>query len=256
MAAERSAIDVASTYLDALVSQDADGALLAPDVRRLKKGQVLVEGAEAIRDILRREPLAGAGDRRWVVDGEHAVVFYDIDADIQRANGAAGAPDTWIPTYIAERFLVRDGLVHEIDPVFFADMAKNPHPERPVRYPEGDDARDVVIGVAQSYLDSLLSHDASAVPLAEHAYRIENGVYMGNTGAEIRAALEDPSMDFLDRIEDVRWYAAPGSAVAFYTLYVDAGDAGEVVCTIGERFRVFGGELVEIEVVIATEMAP
>jgi hypothetical protein len=78
---------------------------------------------------------------------------------------------------------------------------------------------------------------------------------MGNTGAEIRTALEDSSMDLLDRIEDVRWYAAPGSAVAFYTLYVDAGDAGEVVCTIGERFRVFGGELVEIEVVIATEMA-
>jgi hypothetical protein len=253
--AELSVVDVASTYLDALVSQDADGALLAPDVRRLHKGQVMVEGADAIRDILRREPLAGAGDRRWVVDGEHAVVFYDVDADMERAKGAAGAPDTWIPTYIAERFLVRDGLVHEIDPVFFADMARNPHPERPARYPEGDDARDVVIGVAQSYLDSLLSHDASAVPLAEHAYRIENGVYMGNTGAEIRTALEDSSMDLLDRIEDVRWYAAPGSAVAFYTLYVDAGDAGEVVCTIGERFRVFGGELVEIEVVIATEMA-
>src|SRR6478672_5904365 len=202
--AELSVVDIASTYLDALVSQDADGALLAPDVRRLHKGQVLVEGAEAIRDILRREPLAGAGDRRWVVDGDHAVVFYDIDADMQRADGAAGAPDTWIPTYIAERFLVRDGLVHEIDPIFCADMAKNPHPERPVRYPDGNDARDVVIGIAQSYLDSLLSHDASAVPLAEQAYRIENGVYMGNTGAEIRAALEDSSMDFLERIEDVR----------------------------------------------------
>ena len=109
------------------------------------------------------------------------------------------------------------------------------------------------IGVAQSYLDSLLTHEASAVPLAEHAYRIENGAYMGSTGAEIRAALEHSSMDFIDRIEDLRWYAAPGSAVAFYTLYVDAGDAGQVVCRIGERFRVFGGELVEIEVVIATE---
>ena len=78
---------------------------------------------------------------------------------------------------------------------------------------------------------------------------------MGSTGAEIRAALEHSSMSFLNRIEDVRWYAAPGSAVAFYTLYVDAGDAGEVVCRIGERFRVFDGELVEIEVVYSTEMA-
>ena len=256
MASELSAVDVAGTYLDALVTQEADRALLAPDVRRLHNGKVMVEGADAIRDILRREPLAGAGDRRWVVDGEHVIVFYDVDADVARATGAAGAPDTWIPTYIAERFLVRDGLVHEIDPIFCADMAKNPHPERPVRYPEGDDARDVVIGIAQSYLDSLLSHDASAVPLADQAYRIENGVYMGSTGAEIRAALEHSSMSFLNRIEDVRWYAAPGSAVAFYTLYVDAGDAGEALCRIGERFRVFDGELVEIEVVYSTEMSP
>jgi hypothetical protein len=248
-------VDVASTYLDALVSQDADSALLAPDVRRFHNGQVIVEGADAIRDILRREPLAGMGDRRWVVDGEHAVAFYDLDADMARATGPAGAPDTWIPTYIAERFLVRDGLVREIDPIFFADMAKNPHPDRPVRYPEGDDARDTVVRIAQSYLDALLSHDASGVALAENAYRIENGTYMGSTGAEIRAALEHSSMDFLNRIEDVRWYAAPGSAVAFYTLYVDAGDAGEAVCKIGERFRVYNGELVEIEVVYSTEMA-
>ena len=135
-------------------------------------------------------------------------------------------------------------------------MAKNPHPERPVRYPDGDDARDTVIGIAESYLDSLLSREASGLALAEHAYRIENGVYMGSTGSEIRAALEHESMSYLDRIEDVRWYAGPGSAVAFYRLFVDAGDAGEVVCRIGERFRVHAGELVEIEVVYSTEMAP
>src|SRR6476646_1008281 len=118
MAAGLSVVDVASTYIDALVSQDADGALLAPDVRSLHKGEVIVEGADAIRDILRREPLAAAGDRRWVVDGEHAIAFYDLDADMARTTGPPGPPDTWIPTYVAERFLVRDGLVHEIDPIF------------------------------------------------------------------------------------------------------------------------------------------
>jgi hypothetical protein len=256
MASSLTPVEVASTYLDALVTQQADGALLAPEVRRLHNGKVVVEGAGAIREILRREPLAQMGDRRWVVDGEHVIAFYDLDADMARATGTAGSPDTWIPTYIAERFLVRDGLVHEIDPIFYADVGKNPHPERPVRYPDGDDGRDIVIGIAQSYVDSLLSHDASDVALAEHAYRIENGVYMGSTGAEIRAALEHSSMNFLSRIEDVRWYAGPGSAVAFYTLFVDAGDAGEAVCRIGERFRVYEGELVEIEVVYSTEMTP
>ena len=56
-----SVVDVASTYLDALVTQEADRALLAPDVRRLHNGKVMVEGADAIRDILRREPLARHG---------------------------------------------------------------------------------------------------------------------------------------------------------------------------------------------------
>ena len=62
--------------------------------------------------------------------------------------------------------MVREGLVREIDPVFFADMARNPHPDRPVRYPEGDDAREAVIGVAQSYLDRLHANwDAAAEAL-------------------------------------------------------------------------------------------
>ena len=86
MASEPSVIDVASTYLDALVSQEADRALLAPDVRRLHNGEVMVQGADAIREILRREPLAWMGDRRWVVDGEHAIAFYDLDADMARGD--------------------------------------------------------------------------------------------------------------------------------------------------------------------------
>ena len=98
----------------------------------------MVEGADAIRDILRREPLAGAGDRRWVVDGEHAIVFYDVDADTARATGAAGAPETWIPTYIAERFLVRNGLDRGdrhrlLSPTWRRTLVRN----GPVRYPAG-----------------------------------------------------------------------------------------------------------------------
>ena len=135
-------VSVASTYLDALVSREAESALLAPDVRRFHNGAVIVQGADEIRAILRREPLAGMGDRRWVVDGEHAIVFYDLHADMARATGSGGPPDTWIPAYVAERFLVRDEVVHEIDPIFFADVAKRPHPERPMRYPVGDDDRE------------------------------------------------------------------------------------------------------------------
>jgi hypothetical protein len=252
MASEPSAIDVASTYLDALVSQDADRALLAPDVRRLHNGEVMMQGADAIRDILRREPLAGMGDRRWVVDGGWATIVKTLPSEAVRsgivrasmkASPAARPPASSNASIPPGRASWRAATACCEEPT-----------GRPVHC-EGDDERGAVVRVAQSYLESLLSHDASGVALAENAYRIENGTYMGSTGAEIRAALEHSNMNFLDRIEDVRWYAAPGSAVAFYTLYVNAGAAGEAVCKIGERFRVYDGALVEIEVVYSTEMA-
>ncbi|HXY94984.1 MAG TPA: hypothetical protein VEP49_21165, partial [Acidimicrobiia bacterium] len=170
------------------------------------------------------------------------VAFYDLEATVRG--------ERW-PAYVAEHFTVRDEQVHELDIVFVGDESKRPRPEHPRRYPVGDDPRDTVLEVAQTYVDSLLSHDASAVPLAPVAYRIENGVSMGATGAEIRAALEDDGMRAIKRIEDVRWWAGGGSAAAFYTLFVDGGGAGDVTCRIGERFRVYREQLVEIEVVIA-----
>jgi hypothetical protein len=240
-------VDVASTYLDALVSRDAESALLAPSIRRINNGVLAVEGADAIREIIRHEPLTGMGERRWVVDGEHVVAFYDLEAAV--------GTERW-PAYVAEKFTVREGLIEELDIVFVGDPAKLARPERPRRYPDGSDERESVLGIAQSYLAALQSHDASDVPLAENAYRIENGVYMGSTGPEIRTALEDAGMSIISTIDGVRWYAGTGSAAAFYTLSVDAGDAGRIVCKIGERFRVYRGELVEVEVVYSTETVP
>jgi hypothetical protein len=59
-------------------------------------------------------------------------------------------------------------------------------------------------------------------------------------------------MSIVDRIEDVRWFAGRGSAAAFYTLFANIGDDSQATCRIGERFRVYREQLVEVEVVIAT----
>jgi hypothetical protein len=236
-------VDVATTYLDALVSRDADHARLAPGIRRINNGVLAVEGADAIRAIIRNEPPTVMGGRRWVVDGEHAIAFYDLEATVRG--------EQW-PAYIAEHFVVRDDLVHELDIVFTADASKQPRPEHPSRYPPGDDPRDVVLEISQAYVDALTSHNATGVPLADDAYRIENGSFVGTTGPEIRAALEGEGMSIVDRIEDLRWFAGRGSAAAFYTLFVNIGDDAQAVCRIGERFRVYREQLVEVEVVIAT----
>ena len=95
-------IDVATRYLDALVSHDADSVPLAPNARRIDNGKVVVTGADALREIIRREPAASTSAFRWLTHGDAAVVFYDLDADM--------GGDDLIPAYIGERFTVRDGL--------------------------------------------------------------------------------------------------------------------------------------------------
>ena len=108
-------IAVASTYLDAgLTSDDADGVLLAPDCRRWTQrnyhGPPRDSDAEAIRAGIRRGDEKGItriDNRRWVVDGNQAVVLADIHF--------AGLDE---PIILYERFLVEDGMIREIEGIF------------------------------------------------------------------------------------------------------------------------------------------
>ena len=97
-------IDAATSYLDALVSHDSASARLADDVRRVGNGADFVVGADALRAIIEREPVASIAPLRWVVDGHHAATVYDLEADLSRTaqSDTFGPPDTWLPTYIAE----------------------------------------------------------------------------------------------------------------------------------------------------------
>ena len=72
--------------------------------RRINNGKVSLEGADALRAIIRREPVAATSAFRWLVDGDQAIAFYDLDADLKRAEDKPpGPPETWIPAYIGER---------------------------------------------------------------------------------------------------------------------------------------------------------
>lgn len=253
------AVAVAQTYLDALLSHDADAARLAPDVRRIDNGAVAVEGADALRAILRREPAAATGRFRWAVDGDDAVAMYDLDADLTRTADSEGLapPVTWVPAYICERFHVVDGLLTEIEVVYAAGGAGAPRPDRPSRYPATTPARQQVIDVAATYLDALVSHDGTAVPFAEHAWRVENGRATGEGADGLVAALALPVMDTVVAVSDVRWFVEGDTAFAFYDLHVDtgrypgmpAGSGARQQLPVAERFRVHDGRLAEVEAV-------
>ncbi len=113
-------IAVASSYLDCgLVNDDADGVLLAGGCRRWTQQNhgdpPRNESADEIRAGIRRGDEAGItriDRRRWIVDGEQALVIADIHyRGLER------------PIVLYERFLVRGGLIHEIEAIYLAPGA-------------------------------------------------------------------------------------------------------------------------------------
>ena len=241
---------VAQRYLDALISHDAESVPLATGARRTNNGCLAVEGVEAMRAVIRREPVAAMHDLRWLVSGEHAVVFYDLEADLGRGEGPVTArPEDWMPASIGERFRVRGGMIEEIEVVYATAAPGTPRPERPALYPAGEADREVVLAASRAYVAALLSHDATSVPLADKAWRVENGRDTGRSGPAIRASLESDVMSSIESITEESWFATEDSAAAFYTLTVNR-EGASVSLRVAERFRAVDGQLVEVEAVV------
>jgi hypothetical protein len=248
-----SVIETARSYLTALVHHDAGSARLAKDVHRTNNGKLAAEGAEALRAILRREPVAETSAERWIVDGEQGIVFYDLEYDAGAGEGEPGPREKWMPVYVGERFAVAGGEITEIEVVHHGDAQRAPRPVRraPGRSARGATPREKVIAACQAYLDALVSHDASRVPLAADCWRVENGADTGASGDAIAKGLESPIMQMVAGVDDVRWYVDSDDAAAFFTLQVKAGER-RATCRIAERFRVRDGELIEIESVVSS----
>lgn len=238
-----SVVSVATTYLDALISHDADAVPLADHVRRRNNGKVMAENADELRAVIRREPEVATHGFRWIVDGDHAVTFFDLEAHL------GGDP---IPAYIGERFTVRDGLIEEIE-VVHAARPGEPRPPRPERHPPaaGDGAE--TLAAATRYLAALVSHDAGDVPAAADVWRVENGEVTADGADELRRSLESDIMQTVQAIRDEQWFVDGPDAAVFYDLRARFGDGpdDEMTVRVAERFRVLGGEIVEIEAVFA-----
>src|SRR5438309_5524382 len=104
------------------------------------------------------------------------------------------------------------------------------------------DARQAIIDAASKYLEALVSHDASKIPLAENAWRTEEGRNSGLGADDIRTRTESDVMGGISDIRDVRWFVDGENAIAFYLL-----DASGATAHIVERFRVIDGLIHEIE---------
>jgi hypothetical protein len=113
MANRESVIEVAEKYLfHGLVEHDGSKVPLAENVVRHEQGNNTGEGREGLVAALSHDVMnvvTGVRNIRWIVEGEQAVAFYDLDTKISDK-----------PVLIIERFRVVDGLITEIEALFHA----------------------------------------------------------------------------------------------------------------------------------------
>lgn len=95
------------------------------------------------------------------------------------------------------------------------------------------------IAAACAYIDALVSHDASAVPLAPHAVRYELGVKTGRSGEHIRRSLErGPQFRVIAGVRDVTAWREGDTVRTHYLLDTSVLGLGLVVAEVAEDFLV------------------
>ena len=116
MSNRESVIGAAEKYLfHGLVEHDGTKVPLAENVVRTEQGRNTGESRDGIIESLSHDVMnviTGIRNVRWIVDGEQAVAFYDLDVTTSDR-----------PVLIAERFRVVDGRISEIEAIFHAQPA-------------------------------------------------------------------------------------------------------------------------------------
>jgi hypothetical protein len=155
-----------------------------------------------------------------------------------------------------------------------ASAAKNPVAAAPVAPPCTDSSAACLTKVASLYINALMSHDGSKLPLAPTIRRTENALTNAKGAHEVRESFARTHM-VVDR-RNVRFFVdtPSGNVVAFFQLDVDlkeedatattkAGDSeykvavsvpkGTYTVHEAERFKIVKGVITEIEIIAHVE---
>ncbi len=132
------------------------------------------------------------------------------------------------------------------------------------RRPCHDNSEQCMISAATTYLDALVSHDATHIRLDPNVVRTELGGNTGTGAQAIRQSVSIPTPDesIIDK-RDVRWFVDKPSheAVAFYILDVGAEPnpptflpfvrptTATGTVHLSERFKVDNGLITQIEAI-------
>lgn len=137
--------------------------------------------------------------------------------------------------------------------------------------------RACIEAAAQSYIDALVAHDGSKIPLADTVRRTENGLNNAKGPDEVRESFARTTM--IEGARNIRFFTdvEKGETVAFFLLDIDlkegefgggssktkSGDteyevavtkpAGTYTVHEAERFRVVDGKIHDIEIIAHVE---
>ena len=140
-----------------------------------------------------------------------------------------------------------------------------------------ENTRACMEAAAQSYIDGLVAHDGSKIPLADNVRRSENGLNNAKGPHEVRESFARTTM--IERARNIRFFTDVENrqVVAFFLLDIDlkagafagganttkSGDTEYEVATVkpagtytvheAERFRVIDGKIHEIEIIAHVE---
>lgn len=120
-----------------------------------------------------------------------------------------------------------------------------------------DTSKDCLISIADSYLQALVSHDASNVPFADNSTRYENGVNTGTNGKDIAHGLEnDFKFKSIKGIRNKRFWVADNEVLVNYLIDVIIPYTNIQVATthVNERFSITDGKIAEIEAIFCTSV--
>jgi hypothetical protein len=265
-------IQTATTYLDALLSHDASQVRLAPSARRTENGGDTGDGAAAIRKSLSPptpdEVNTGIRDKRWFTTGDEAIVFYLLDTST-----LPPSPLHTTTTHIVERFRVDQGLITEIEAIFWIDPGPTPEGSGwPAPKNEADPTLPALtaappsespakwchtnsptceITAANSYLSAVASRDYRKTQLADDVRRTQNGSTTATNAAGVRRNGQDPHPDaVITDIRGQRWWVADDEVIGFSL--ADTSTAPHTAVHTGtvhlaNRFKVVKGRLTQIE---------
>ena len=250
-------IDTALTYLRSLVNHDTSTLRVAEDAKRWEEGGQNASSGQELCDgnqgpVTIEDAVLSMRQLKWSVvqrneDGsDDAIAMYYLDSPTS-------------PTYIAERFKVDEGLIQEIEAIFYVDIpglvvgpesvASKPDSQvdrvfnsdqgpagffAPVNsrgditVPADAKAKDVH-DAAAAYLSALTSHDATHVPFATNVTALVNRRDKSGTADSLRSYIASPangiSGDITNLEDHPLIYVEGDSAIAMYKLQSAAHDA-------------------------------